>query len=446
MYDKEIWDKCPIEIQEFMLHEQFLNKNTKDPVIFQNNFTDNCFTWRKCSYGDVYTELTDAHNGSYDSFLKRFPIGDTYFDGLPDKLKKIMCDEQVNQGNAWDPQVFRDRIYADKSEKGFDWDDAKIKLKWDSILNDEDLKSYYRMFPNETSSSDSTPKVDYKIIRETECGLLVAGPKDDETYCSKCLYTGKICDLDTDRRKICKAQPNYYFIKSSNPIEKTEEPSSIPSEFPWGFDTLGRTYKIKENLYVLRETDKSDETIQFEMIYEDGNIDTEWFDRSQIQDMNLVPCPKPSICLDDFKTKTIIITEPSDSDDSDYQPYLDKLWKILKKASLDPCEDVDAGDEKDYVYQKLWIYTQIHKGELCKIDDLGENLDSDVLADDTIYLSYKDIIELDLGESIPETTKNPCNEVILPKQPQSCTLEVKEAPQPIQQQNSNNTAKKLFNF
>lgn len=279
------------------------------------------------------------------------------------------------------------------------------------MLEDEFLE--YDEIKKRQSPQDSS-KHDYTIIRETQCGLLVAGPKDDVSYCSRCLYTGQICSGSTDRRKICNEKTSYYFIRSASVIKQVKESPTIPSEFPWGFDTPGRTYQLNGFFYVLKKIDKSDETLQFEIIAtEDGLIDTEWFSLKDMATRPLIPHPKTSIWLENFKTKTIIITEPTDPDDPDYQPYLDKLWKIFKKNSLKPivgCEE----EEEERVYNTVWNYTQIHQGEFCKIDDLGENLDSDVLLESTIYLSYKDIIELDLGESIPETTKNPCDEVSLP--------------------------------
>lgn len=66
--------------------------------------------------------------------IKEFPL----------EIVQAMCDEQVKQGNEFDPTVFQKNKYAGVCMKGFGWDDSELGVAvWDSITRNHDFKKFY---------------------------------------------------------------------------------------------------------------------------------------------------------------------------------------------------------------------------------------------------------------------------------------------------------------
>ena len=61
-------------------------------------------------------------------------------ENFPLHVVQAMCDEQVKQGNPFNPSVFRVDMLADKSRGGFTWEDSEKGLDfWCEIINRCDL-------------------------------------------------------------------------------------------------------------------------------------------------------------------------------------------------------------------------------------------------------------------------------------------------------------------
>lgn len=63
---------------------------------------------------------------------------------IPLELLQEMCDEQVSQGNQFDPYVFSNNMFANKDEGGFDWCSSKKGIEfWEHALASNECSTVF---------------------------------------------------------------------------------------------------------------------------------------------------------------------------------------------------------------------------------------------------------------------------------------------------------------
>jgi len=70
------------------------------------------------------------------------------FDKLPKEIQEKMLEKQLEQGNKIDPYVFRQDIFNDKVNRGFDWDKTKEGSEfWADVLDLKNFDVFFEKYP-----------------------------------------------------------------------------------------------------------------------------------------------------------------------------------------------------------------------------------------------------------------------------------------------------------
>lgn len=72
---------------------------------------------------------------------------------FPIEVVQRMCEEQVRQGNDFDPIVFQEEEYADECKGGFDWDESEEGFDfWISVIDYEKFDVFFEKYPKQKES------------------------------------------------------------------------------------------------------------------------------------------------------------------------------------------------------------------------------------------------------------------------------------------------------
>lgn len=335
------------------------------------------------------------------------------------------------------------------------------------------------------NSKQEVSPLNYKIIKETEYGLLVEDLTLTPT-CKKCIYGNKVCHTKP-YKQICIAHPLYYFIESTKEFEENKE--VVVSDISTTLTKFDHFFKIKhrvtnlfqqmlDNYGILNDyLDSFDE----EYVKKHYVLSKEKFFLDEEFNSWIVPIKEdddffPVEFLDDW----IELLESNKFDGNDCILEVDNQYnKFVVKESIaetttNPCNEVSLpttiNDWERKFYERFQCNHQVIKdfiqflgpdacSKFVKFYDVNfSNLTSIeyfkatppeywlVNAFDWEDFDYWDILDsewhnfLDNEYSIDVTLCLPGNSFLpLPsEQLQSCTLEIKEIPQPIQQQKPNN--------
>lgn len=71
-------------------------------------------------------------------------IGDVK--GFPVEILQWMCEQQVAQGNEFDPKVFQENNLRDKFRGGFNWDSGTF---WHNVIYKKNFNLFFERFPKD---------------------------------------------------------------------------------------------------------------------------------------------------------------------------------------------------------------------------------------------------------------------------------------------------------